>query len=62
MTTRDRIATELLRDCPEESRADHERIAEAVRGNWTWEHLRDSRELNRWPETYSWLKAEMETL
>ena len=57
--TRNRIATELLHNCPQESRADHEAIARAIRAGATLEKIVDMPEVDRWPETYTWLKAKM---
>lgn len=56
----ERIANELLRGCPDESLADHERIARALRRGDSKEQILCMSELNNWPETYTWLKAEFE--
>jgi hypothetical protein len=57
--TRNAIATELLRDCPAESLADHTRLAEMIRRGESLTTILDTPEANRWPETHSWLKSEL---
>lgn len=54
---RKQIATELMNGVPEESRADHEKIARAIIAGETPEMILGMRETNDWPETYSWLKT-----
>ncbi len=54
-----RIADELLRGCPDESLADHEVIAKALRRGDSKEQILGMPELDNWPETYAWLKAEL---
>lgn len=56
---RNEIATELLRGVPEESREDHEAIAAALRRGDSADDILSMREVNDWPETYSWLKTEL---
>lgn len=58
-TTRESIATELLAGCPEESRADHKAVAEAIRRGATWDELSAMPELDRWPESYIWVRGEI---
>lgn len=60
--TRSELAAELLRDCPEESMSDHQIIADAILFGHTLTVMLSMREVNNWPETYSWLKAEMPEL
>ena len=52
--TRNEIAIELMRDCPEESRADHSAIALAILTKEPWDDVLAMAE--EWPETYRWLK------
>jgi hypothetical protein len=54
---REQIATELMKGCPTESREDHEAIAEAVRAGESVESILKMDEVDRWPETYAWLKS-----
>jgi hypothetical protein len=54
--TRAELAAELLRDCPDESRADHETISEAVLSGADRESVLNMVEIDNWPETYSYLK------
>lgn len=61
-TTRESIATELLAGCPDESRADHEAVASAIRNGGTWDELSAMPELNRWPESYTWVRVEMKNV
>lgn len=56
---RNQIADELLRDVPDESREDHEAIADAIRRGDAAEQILAMPETDRWPETYSWLKGEL---
>lgn len=53
-----KIAAELMRDCPAESRVDHAIIANAIRLGATLDQLLAMPETNRWPETYRWMKNE----
>lgn len=57
--TREQIATELLRDCPQESLEDHQAIAAALLRGDSPEQILNMTELDNWPETYSWLKGEL---
>lgn len=59
---RDEIADELMRGCPDESFDDHEAIAEAIRNGVELEDLLKMPELDRWPDTYSWVLSELEKL
>ncbi len=43
-----------------EYRRDHEEIGKALLFWASWETLEQMPELNRWPETYAWLKKAME--
>lgn len=56
MTSRNQIADELLRGCPEESLEDHQNIAAAIRDGEPAEQILAMAETNNWPETYVWLK------
>lgn len=56
---RNQIAAELLRGCPDESRADHEVIAQALRRGDSVSDILAMREVNDWPETYVWLRSEL---
>ncbi len=56
---RSRIASELLRGCPDESREDHESIAKMLRRGDLATDILSSPECDRWPETYVWLKGEL---
>ena len=59
MQTKSQIANEMMRGCPADSRADHEAVAAAlVRGDDAAAILKMA-ELDRWPETYVWLKSEL---
>lgn len=53
---RSEIAAELLKDCPAESKLDHEYLAELIQDQVPWETILERPEANRWPETYRWLK------
>ena len=55
---RNEIAAELLRGCPAESLA----IAAALRRGDAAEAILAMPEVNHWPETYVWLKAELTIL
>lgn len=57
--TRSELAAELLRDCPEESRTEHEVIARAILAGADRESVLNMTEANNWPETYAWLAAEL---
>ncbi len=61
-TTRDSIAGELMQGCPEEGREDHETVAQAILLGWGIDSIMGMEELNRWPETYSWLRGEFQTM
>ncbi len=52
--TRSELAAELLRDCPDESRADHETISRAILSGADREEILNM--VENWPETYVWLK------
>lgn len=56
---REQLADELLNDCPDEAQADHEAIAQALTRGDSYETILAMSELENWPETYSWLKAEL---
>lgn len=56
---RNQIANELLRGVPDESREDHEAIAEALRRGDSASDILGMREANDWPETYVWLRTEL---
>lgn len=56
---RNELATEILRDCPSEALADHEAIAAALRRGDSPSSILTMDQLDRWPETYSWIKAEL---
>jgi hypothetical protein len=58
-TTREALATELLRGCPAESRADHERIADALQRGDAPATILAMPEMERWPETYRWISIEL---
>ena len=49
------LADQLLQDCPAESYDDHNSIARELRLGLGDHELLEIEELNRWPETYSWL-------
>lgn len=55
--TRTELAVELLRDCPNDVRADHEAVADAIRNGATWDELEQMPELNSYPESYIWVKT-----
>jgi len=57
MSTRNEIANELMRDCPDEYRSDHAEIAAAIiRGDDASKILAVA---DDYPETYVWLKSEL---
>lgn len=56
---REQIAAELLANVPAESRADHELIANEIRGGSAREQILSMAEVDLWPETYFWLKQEL---
>jgi hypothetical protein len=51
------LADELLRDCPDESLQDHEAVAAAIRRGESRDRILRLPELNRWPETWAWVKS-----
>jgi hypothetical protein len=51
--TRDEMATELLRGCPDESSNDHETCAVQIRQGCTLTQAQAT--VDNWPMTYSWL-------
>jgi hypothetical protein len=53
------IAAELLTNCPDESFKDHRTIAAAIRRGDDPTTIMSMPEVERWPETYSWLKYEL---
>lgn len=53
------IAIELMKECPEESRADHQAIASAIERGDSRTTILNMDEVQRWPETYVWLKNEL---
>lgn len=56
---REKLAAELLKGDLGESQADHEAIARALTRGHSTEAILAMSELERWPETYSWLKTEL---
>lgn len=50
------IAADMLNDCPDDSRADHEKAAAALRAGDVDAAIAA---IEAWPETYSWLRAEL---
>ena len=59
LTDRERLAADLLRDCPAESLDDHKAIAAALLRGDSNEQVLAMDQLDAWPETYSWLKGEL---
>jgi len=55
--TRKQIATELMRDCPEDTLADHRELAHMIRDNEPRETILDRTATMGWAETYVWLKT-----
>lgn len=55
---REKLAAELLKGDPGESQADHEAIARALTRGDSTEAILAMSELERWPDTYSWLKTD----
>ena len=53
---RDKMASELMRGCPDESRADHEAIAVMIRAGESRTKILTSPEADLWPDTYIWLR------
>lgn len=56
---RDELADEILCGCPDEAMADHEAIAAALRRGDSAEAILGMPEVAAWPETYVWLKGEL---
>jgi len=56
---RKKIATEITRGCPSESRRDHREIAAAIRAGKSFDEICRTTKIDDWPETYTWLKSEM---
>jgi len=56
---RKRLASEMLEGVRTVAYKDHKIIADAVRAGESWWKLAQMPELNRWPDTYSWLKREL---
>jgi hypothetical protein len=57
---RKQIAEDLMRDCPDELEPDHQEIADAILRGDTWAEILDMEETNAWPDTYVWLKTQIE--
>jgi hypothetical protein len=53
------LANELMQGVSIDAREDHEAIAEALRRGDTAQEILGMAELDRWPETYSWLRNEI---
>ena len=51
------VARGLLSDCPDDAFEAHLKIAAAVLSGKSPESVLLTPEVDRWPETYSWLKA-----
>lgn len=68
MKTRKTIANDLRSGVNQEQHAeyneyqDHLDIADMVENGDTWESLQNDEQLNKWPETYMWLKNELESI
>jgi hypothetical protein len=76
MKTRNEIADELLLGCPECEcdsyaddpdnnpdqcqRCDHDDVATAIRDSVPWDQISNMPQLNNWPDSYSWVLAELE--
>ena len=60
--SRDKIARELLRGVPKEGKADHERIASAIRSGKHFDSIMKMPEVDSWPETDNWLRSHKEAL
>jgi len=56
---KENIINRLMFCCPTGSKNDHWAVARAIKSGATWETISQMKELNDWPETYVWLKAEM---
>jgi hypothetical protein len=49
------MASALMVDCPDESRHEHQAIANALLANDDRDTILDMAEVNAYPETYRWL-------
>ena len=64
-----RIATELMSGCPSDEEwgederqpwADHQAIADAIVRGDSADEILSMDEMDRWPDTYSWVRLELE--
>ncbi len=60
MKTRKEIADELMTGCPDGLISDHRIVAEAITRGDSPEKILAMPELNNWPDSYSWVKSELE--
>jgi len=54
---RSEIAQDLLDGCPAEELSDHEAIAAAIMDGEPMDRILEMAEVDRWPETYVYLKS-----
>ena len=54
--TRNEIATELMRDCPDDLEPSHQIIADAINAGKPIDDILNM--CDDWPDTYVWLKNE----
>lgn len=60
-SSRNHIALCILKDCPPEARDDHDVVAMAICDGANWEELSKMPELDRWPETYTYLREQFKS-
>lgn len=60
MIDRKRIADDLMVDCPCDAAADHQKVASAILRGDEPSRILAMPELDNWPESYHWLKTQMQ--
>ena len=55
--TRNEIATDLMRCCPDDLKPSHQKIADAIENGKPVDDILDM--CDDWPDTYIWLKNEL---
>ena len=56
-TARTAIATELMRDCPEDLVQDHEEIAQEILSGKSFQEICDTTHIEEYTDTYIWVKT-----
>lgn len=57
---RRQLVAELLKGVKEDARKDHNKIAQCILNGDSKEQILQMKETNQWPETYVWIKNNME--